>query len=66
MRIILVVLGVLVSLAGAVWALQGAGFLLGSFMSNDPTWLWIGVITVPIGLGILGVGVWSGRTAKHT
>jgi hypothetical protein len=66
MRIILVVLGVLVSLAGAVWALQGAGFLLGSFMSNDPTWLWIGVITALIGIVILGLGISSGRTAKHT
>ena len=65
MRIILVVLGVLVSLAGAVWALQGAGFLLGSFMSNDPTWLWIGVITTLIGVGILGLGILSGRAAKH-
>src|SRR5207245_1761955 len=45
MRIILVVLGVLVALAGAVWALQGAGFILGSFMSNDPTWIWIGAVT---------------------
>ncbi len=66
MRMILVVLGVLVSLAGAVWVLQGAGFLLGSFMSNDPTWLWIGVITAIVGVGILGLGIWSGRTAKHT
>ena len=65
MRIVLVVLGVLVSLAGAVWALQGAGFLLGSFMSNDPTWLWIGVIAALIGFIILGVGMWSGSTAKH-
>ncbi len=65
MRILLVVLGVLVSLAGAVWSLQGAGFLLGSFMSNDPTWLWIGVITALIGVGILGLGIWSGRAAKH-
>ena len=65
MRIILIVLGVLVSLAGAVWALQGAGFLLGSFMSNNPTWLWIGVITALVGIGVLGLGIWSGRTAKH-
>jgi hypothetical protein len=65
MRIILVVLGVLVSLAGVVWALQGAGFLLGSFMSNDPTWLWIGVITAVIGVGILGLGLRSGHTTKH-
>ncbi len=66
MRIILVVLGVLVSLAGAVWALQGAGFLLGSFMSNNPTWLWIGVTTAVIGIVTLGLGFWSGRTAKPT
>jgi hypothetical protein len=65
MRIILVVLGVLVSLAGAVWALQGAGFIPGSFMSNNPTWIWIGLITALIGLGVLGLGVWSGRTVKH-
>ncbi|HEX9566995.1 MAG TPA: hypothetical protein VGA48_05295 [Thermoplasmata archaeon] len=65
MRVILVVLGVLVSLAGAVWALQGAGFILGSFMSNDPTWIWIGVVTALVGLGILAFGVRSGRTAER-
>ncbi len=65
MRIVLVVLGVLVSLAGAVWALQGAGFILGSFMSNDPNWIWIGAITAFFGLGILAFGIRSGRTAKH-
>ncbi len=65
MRIILVVLGVLVALAGAVWALQGAGFILGSFMSNDPTWIWIGAVTAVLGLGTLAVGIWSRRTAKH-
>ena len=65
MRIVLVVLGVLVSLAGAVWTLQGAGFILGSFMSNDPTWIWIGAVTAVVGLGILAFGIRSGRTAKH-
>ena len=65
MRIILVVLGVLVALAGAVWALQGAGFILGSVMSNDPTWIWIGAVTALMGLGILAFGIRSRRTAKH-
>jgi len=64
-RILVVVLGVLVLLAGAVWTLQGAGFILGSFMSNDPTWIWIGAITAVVGLGILALGIQSGRTAKH-
>ena len=65
MRIILVVLGVLVALAGVVWALQGAGFIPGSFMSNDPTWIWIGAVTALLGLGILAFGIRSHRTAKH-
>ena len=66
MRIVFVVLGVLILLAGAVWALQGAGFIPGSFMSNDPTWLWIGAITAVLGLGVLTFGIRSRRTPKHT
>jgi len=66
MRLIFVVFGVLILLAGGVWALQGAGFIPGSFMSNDPTWLWIGAITAVLGLGVLTFGIWSRRTPKHT
>jgi len=66
MRLIYVVFGVLILLAGGVWALQGAGFIPGSFMSNDPTWLWIGAITAVLGLGVLTFGIWSRRTPKHT
>ena len=66
MRIVFVVFGVLILLAGAVWALQGAGFIPGSFMSNDPTWLWIGAITAVLGLGVLTFGIWSRHTPKHT
>ena len=66
MRIVFVVFGVLILLAGGVWALQGAGFIPGSFMSNDPTWLWIGAITAVLGLGVLTFGIWSRRTPKHT
>ncbi len=66
MRIVFVVLGVLILLAGGVWALQGGGFIPGSFMSNDPTWLWIGAITAVLGLGVLTFGIWSRRTPKHT
>ena len=66
MRIVFVVLGVLILLAGGVWALQGAASIPGSFMSNDPTWLWIGAITAVLGLGVLTFGIWSRRTPKHT
>lgn len=64
MRLILVVIGVLVTLAGTVWALQGVGVLLGSFMSNNPTWIWIGSITTVIGLVLLVFGLRSGPAAK--
>ena len=63
-RIILVVFGVLVSLSGTVWALQGAGYIRGSFMSNNPTWIWIGIITAFVGLGIFALGIRTGRAAK--
>ena len=65
MRLVLVVLGVIVLLAGVVWALQGAGVLLGSFMSNDATWLWIGTITAIVGFGILVFGIRSRAAAKN-
>src|SRR5437667_4719055 len=66
MRPIVVVLGVILLLAGAVWALQGAGYLLGSFMSYDPTWLWIGIVTALAGVGIVAFGVRTGRVAKSS
>jgi hypothetical protein len=53
MKIVLNVVGVLLALTGLVWILQGVGILPGSFMSSDPTWAVIGVITVIIGAGLL-------------
>jgi len=37
------VLAAIAALVGLVWALQGAGFLPGSFMSGDPLWLVAGL-----------------------
>jgi hypothetical protein len=42
--------GILVAVAGAVFALQGVGILGGSFMSGSGTWLVIGVALVAAGL----------------
>lgn len=64
MRLVLVVIGVLVALAGTVWALQGVGVLLGSFMSNNPTWVAIGSVTAIVGLGLIVLGLRSGPAAK--
>jgi hypothetical protein len=50
MRLLFVILGILIFLAGVVFSLQGAGFLLGSFMTGSTTWLIIGLILVVVGL----------------
>jgi len=63
-RVIAVVFGILLALAGLVWALQGVGLILGSFMSNDPLWIWIGTGTVLVGLALLVFGLRS-RPAKN-
>src|SRR2546421_9589299 len=48
MRIIVVVFGILITLAGIVWGLQGLGVIPGSFMSNNPSWIWIGGGAAPL------------------
>lgn len=52
LRIVLSVVGVLVSLTGGVFLLQGIGVLGGSFMSNTVTWTVIGAVMVGAG-GVL-------------
>ena len=65
-RQLLVVFGVLIALGGAVWALQGAGVIGGSFMSNNPTWIGIGAATVVVGAALAAVGLWPRSRAKKT
>jgi hypothetical protein len=48
-----VVAGIVLSLAGVVWALQGAGLIGGSAMSGQGQWLVIGVVVGAVGLGLL-------------
>ena len=50
MRRVLALAGIAVALVGAVFTLQGAGVLGGSFMSGSGTWLVIGVVMVVAGL----------------
>ena len=63
-RVVIVVVGILLALAGCVWALQGLGLLLGSFMSNNPSWIWIGTATAVIGLGLAAFGTRAGTAPK--
>jgi hypothetical protein len=53
-------LGVLVALAGLLFALQGIGAVSGSPMSNTTTWSILGPIIALIGIAIAVAG-WRGR-----
>jgi hypothetical protein len=52
----MIVVGALVALAGAVWTLQGLGYIGGSFMSGATLWAVIGPIVLLAGLGIIYLG----------
>jgi len=51
------VVGVLVLLAGAVFAGQGLGYVPGSYMTGDIKWFWIGSGMVVAGLALGAVGL---------
>ncbi len=57
MRSGLAIVGVLILLAGAVFAGQGLGFIPGSFMTGDMRWFWIGLAMVVIGLALVAAGL---------
>jgi len=60
-RLVLIVLGALVALAGAVWTLQGLGYIGGSFMSGATLWAVIGPIVVLVGLAIIFLALRASR-----
>ena len=49
--------GLLVLLAGGVFAGQGLGYIPGSFMTGDVHWFWIGSVMVVVGLALGGVAL---------
>ncbi len=63
MRLVLLAIGVLLVLAGAVWIAQGLDlpFAPSSFMTADRTWVLIGAVTVLGGTVLIG---WTRRAAR--
>jgi hypothetical protein len=53
----LVVVGVVVTLAGLVFTLQGVGVIKGSAMSSTTFWAIAGPVIILVGLVVAGVGV---------
>ena len=63
MRVAVGVIGVLILLAGAVFAGQGLGYIPGSVMTGDIHWFWIGSVMIVLGLA-LGVASFLGRPKR--
>jgi len=53
MRKVVMVLGSLLVLGGAVWILQGVNVLPGSFMTGDPRWAVRGLALAAAGILVL-------------
>jgi hypothetical protein len=56
--------GVVLIIAGALWALQGFGVIGGSFMSGNSVWAIIGPVIAIIGFVMAAVGLRRARSAK--
>jgi hypothetical protein len=44
------IVGGLMSAIGAIWIFQGTGQLGGSFMTGQPFWAWMGLVTLLAGM----------------
>lgn len=63
-RIILIVVGALALIVGAVWIGQGTNMIPGSVMSGSSMWLEIGVIVGVVGIILLVLGIRRPRGSK--
>jgi hypothetical protein len=63
-RPVLAIVGVLLVLVGAVWTMQGLGYLPGSVMSGVTLWAVVGPVVALLGLVLLVRG-WGRRGATR-
>jgi hypothetical protein len=61
---VLTAVGVVATIAGVIWALQGFGVIGGSFMSGNSVWAIIGPVVAVAGLVLTGIGVRRARSAS--
>ncbi|HEY0620498.1 MAG TPA: hypothetical protein VGD15_23025 [Kribbella sp.] len=54
-KAVLVALGVLLTVAGVVWTLQGLGYISGSSMTGSTLWAVVGPIVAAVGVSLLYV-----------
>jgi hypothetical protein len=54
-KVVLTALGVLLTVAGVVWALQGLGYIGGSSMSGKSFWAIVGPLVAALGVSLIYV-----------
>jgi hypothetical protein len=62
---LLIAVGLVITIAGVVWALQGFGVVGGSFMSGNHTYEVVGPVVALAGLGLAGLGLLRSRSASQ-
>jgi len=55
-RTLIVGFGVLITIAGVIFAVQGLGYLHGSVMTGTTLWAVLGPVIALIGLGVVALG----------
>jgi hypothetical protein len=63
---LLIGVGLLVTIAGIIFALQGAGVIGGSSMSGTSLWAVLGPLIALAGIALAALGLWHARPAKGT
>ncbi|GAB3951937.1 hypothetical protein GCM10029976_089270 [Kribbella albertanoniae] len=56
-KIVAIAFGVLLTVLGAVWALQGLGYLKGSSMTGSSLWAIVGPIVAAFGISLIYVAI---------
>ncbi|WP_326566901.1 hypothetical protein VSH64_34330 [Amycolatopsis rhabdoformis] len=61
-RWITMAIGAVLVLVGAVWVLQGAGVITGSFMTGQKLWFLVGLVAFLV--GVVAIAATARRTTK--
>jgi hypothetical protein len=56
-KAVFVALGILLTVVGVIWALQGLGYIGGSSMSGSALWAIVGPIVAAFGVSLIYVSV---------
>jgi len=62
---LLIVVGAVITIVGAFWALQGFGVVGGSFMSNNHTYEIVGPVVALVGLAVALYGLRRRGSVSH-